>query len=135
MEYSSLAWGGAASNHLHLLDRVQDRTKRLFDGTEFNSKLDSLQHRRDVAGLSTMFKIQEMHVPHLQPLRLPMRRPERTTRSVEQVPAALEEPRCYTSHYQRQFLPKYSKLWNTFISVNINLATFSLQRFKCSGMM
>ena len=57
MEYSSLSWGGAAAMHLSLLDRVQGRARRIImDGDPtYHPRLDSLQHRRDVAGLTVMY--------------------------------------------------------------------------------
>lgn len=74
----------------------QDRISGLFDGMVFNPNLDSLQHRSDMVGCSTRFKIQEIHVPHLHPLILSLQLPARTTRSVEHVPALLAEPRFHT---------------------------------------
>ena len=50
LEYSCLAWDGAASRHHSLLDRMQARTVRLItdSGAGHEPKLHSLQHRRDV---------------------------------------------------------------------------------------
>ncbi|XP_045117635.1 uncharacterized protein LOC123508165 [Portunus trituberculatus] len=61
LEYACLAWGGAASKHLALLDKVQDRAARLIRESElgFHPTLHTLQHRRDVAGLTVMFKVQQ----------------------------------------------------------------------------
>ena len=99
-----------------------------------NANLDTLQHRRDVAGLTTMYKIQQQHVPQLQSLRLPLRQPVHTTRTVERTPVALEEPRCHTSHLQRQFLPRYCKMWNALLSANINiLMNNTVHSFKCKA--
>jgi len=133
MEYAPLTWGGAAKKHLDLLDRVQARASSIISGEDprISSNLQNLQHRRDVAGLTVMFKIQTEQVPHLQPLRQPVRRMTRTTRTVERVPEALEEPHCRTWHYQRQFIPKYTRMWNTAIlSCVSGLAVHSIQSFK-----
>ena len=160
MEYSCLAWGGAANTHLRLLDRVQKRAIAIIEAksngqtmvmryrhrgnrtiNQTNNyhrnqvrdqiKLDSLQHRRDVAGLSVMYKTQYQHTQHLQYLRLPPRHVGRTTRTVEAAPAALDEPRCRTSHYQRQYLPKYCKIFNDFICVHRDVAYKNTHHFKC----
>ena len=103
MEYSSLAWGGAANKHLSLLDKVQARAVRLMKDNEpdQDTTLHSLQHRRDVAGLTVMFKVQQQRVPHLQALRQPLRRAEVITRAVVQGPGELLQPRCRTWHHQR----------------------------------
>ena len=57
MEYAPLTWGGAAPSHLELLNKTQRRAERLIYGENGASRLDSLQHRRDVAGICTMYKI------------------------------------------------------------------------------
>jgi len=99
LEYSCLSWGGANTTHLGLLDKIQERAKRIIKDrtSDLPLNLDSLQHRRDVAGLTTMYRIHLQKVAHLQPMRLPRRRAVRTTRRVEQAPAVLEEPRCCTA--------------------------------------
>ncbi|KAG0727031.1 Calcium-dependent secretion activator [Chionoecetes opilio] len=58
LEYSCLAWGGAASSHLALLDRVQQQAERIIrDGLpEQQAGLHSLPHRRDMASLTTLYK-------------------------------------------------------------------------------
>ena len=73
MEYSSLAWGGAANKHLSILDKVQARAVRLIrdSGAVQEPTLHSLQHRRDVAGLTVIFKVQQQRASHLQALRYP----------------------------------------------------------------
>ena len=75
MEYAPLTWGGAAKKHLDLPDKVQARAISIISGEDprIPGNLQSLQHRRDVAGLTVMFRIQTEQVPHLQPLRQPVR--------------------------------------------------------------
>ena len=134
MEYSFLSWGGAAKTHLALLDKVQRRAVRLIeDGATgpLHTNLDPLQHRRDVAGLTTFFKVHHEHTSHLQPLRQQQRLAVRTTRTVERAPAALMEPQHNTSHYQRQFIYRYCKLWNAYLCVDNDLANNTVQSFKC----
>ncbi|XP_045106831.1 uncharacterized protein LOC123501859 [Portunus trituberculatus] len=127
LEYSCLAWGGAASRHLSLLDRVQARAVRLIkdSGARNEPKLHSLQHRRDVAGLAVMYKIQQQRIPHLQALRQPLRRAQVTTRAVTLMPGEL-----FQWHHQRQYVHHYGKLWNTLIAAQIDFSEMNLQQFK-----
>ena len=108
LEYSCLAWGGAASSHLALLDKVQRRAQRLIqeilpEQHADQHSLQSLQHRRDVAGLCTLYKVQECRAPHLQDLRLQPRHSFVFTRSVREAPAVLNIVRSHSTHHQRQF--------------------------------
>ena len=73
MEFASLAWGGASPTHLELLNRIQRRAERLIYGEVALSNLHSLQHRRDVAGLTVTYKIHVLDAEHLRPLRQPVR--------------------------------------------------------------
>ena len=133
METSSLACGGAANRHLSLLDKVQARTVRLIrdSGAVQEPTLHSLQHRRDVAGLTVMFKVQQ-RVSHLQALRHPVRRAEVTTKAVAQGPRELLQPRCRTKHHQRQFGHRYVGWWNALLAAHndVNLSNLTLQAFK-----
>ena len=132
LEYSCLAWGGAASRHLFLLDKVQARAMRLIrsSGSDQEPSLQTLQHRRDVAGLTVMYKIHQQRVPHLQPLRQPLRRAQVTTRTVASVPEELLQTRCRTWHHQRQFLYHYVNQWNALIATHQDLRGMSVQHFK-----
>ncbi|XP_063881613.1 LOW QUALITY PROTEIN: probable G-protein coupled receptor CG31760 [Scylla paramamosain] len=88
------SWGGAANKHLALLDKVQDRAARLIRNSELGLQpaLHTLQHRRDVAGLTVMFKVQQQRVPYLQALRQPARHAEVTSRVVIRAPGELLQP-------------------------------------------
>ncbi|KAG0721597.1 hypothetical protein GWK47_046178 [Chionoecetes opilio] len=72
--------GGAAKTSkkpLALLDKVQGRAMRLIRDKRCragNHDLHSLQHRRDVAGLTVMYRLHQQRVPHLHTLRQPLRR-------------------------------------------------------------
>jgi len=132
LEYAGLAWGGAATKHLALLDKVQDRAARLIRGSRAGPvpHLHTLQHRRDVAGLTVVFKIQEKHVSHLQELRQSHRRAQVTTRAVVLAPRELLQPWCRTWHHQRQFINTYVGWWNTLLAAQTNFAGVSIQGFK-----
>ncbi|MPC43921.1 hypothetical protein E2C01_037578 [Portunus trituberculatus] len=129
--YSCLAWGGAASRHLSLLDSVQARVVSLIkdSGARYEPKLHSLQHCRDVAGLAVMHKIKQQRILHLQALRQPLWRAQVTT-WVTLMPAELFQCRCRTWHHQRQYVQYYGKLWNTLIATQIDLSRMKLQQFK-----
>lgn len=132
LEYACLAWGGAANKHLALLDKVQGRAVRLIRGgsTQQHPGLCSLQHRRDVAGLTVMFKIHQQRVHHLQALRQPLRRAQVATRSTFRAPEELLQPRCRTWHHQRQFINTYVTWWNELLASQPRLDITTVQRFK-----
>ena len=132
LEYACLAWGGAASKHLALLDKVQDRAERLIknSGGGQEPKLHTLQHRRDVAGLTVMYKVQQLRVSHLQPLRQPLRQALVTTRAVTAAPEELFQPRCRTWHHQRQYINNYVGWWNALLTTQPRLVGITLQNFK-----
>ena len=132
IEYAPLSWGGASPTHLALLDKVQRRAERVIYG-EQATRLQPLQQRRDVAGMGAMFRIQQQKVEHLQELRQPRRPIPRLTREVARSEHALAVPRCHTLHHQRQFVAKYTSLWNRFMEVHDSTWSWSLQSFKCAA--
>ncbi|KAK4318557.1 hypothetical protein Pmani_010466 [Petrolisthes manimaculis] len=137
LEYSCLAWGGAAPSHIAVLDKVQRRAERIiWDGQQRQpGALQCLQHRRDVAGLTTFFKAQVRRTPHLNQLRQAERRTEVFTRTVAAEPGALALHRSHSTHHQRQFTQVYTRLWNCLLASDscpnhLTNTTVVLQRFK-----
>ncbi|KAK3869652.1 hypothetical protein Pcinc_025056 [Petrolisthes cinctipes] len=137
LEYSCLTWGGAAPSHIAVLDKVQRRAERIiWDGQQRQpGALQCLQHRRDVAGLTTFFKAQVKRTPHLNQLRQAERHTEVLTRTVAAEPGALALPRSHSTHHQRQFTQVYTRLWNCLLASdscpnNLTNNTVGLQRFK-----
>ena len=118
LKYCCLAWGGAAPTHLAMLDKIQRRAARIIREGHPDGALLTLQHRRIVAGLTTMYKVQELRVPHLQPIRQSPRHVEMNTRAVNTTPSALAVPRSHTSHHQRQFVGTYVRWWNMFMPLD-----------------
>ena len=113
LEYACLAWGGAAKTHLALLDNVQKRALRLVSlatGPEPSAPLGSLQQRRDVAGLTVLFKAQQLHTPHLAPLKQQHTQQVYHTRAmaVSNTPLALQT--ANSSQYQRSFVYRYNSV-------------------------
>ncbi|MPC50576.1 hypothetical protein E2C01_044405 [Portunus trituberculatus] len=77
LEYTCLLWDGAVPSHIPVLDRIQQRAEKLIEdgfpeqeATPIHSQ-HSLQHHRDMAGLATLYKVQEQWVSNLQELHLP----------------------------------------------------------------
>ena len=136
MEFAPLTWGGAAPTHLELLNKVQRRAERLIFGDEADSNLDTLQHRRDVSGMSTMYKIHVLDREALRPLRQAPRAVPRATRAAaaDVTRRALQEERSNTLHHQLQFLPRYTKLWNDYVTsataAEVTTAMRGMQQFK-----
>ncbi|KAG0709961.1 hypothetical protein GWK47_023747 [Chionoecetes opilio] len=93
-------------------------------------RLHSLQHRRDVAGLTVMYKVHQQRVPHLHTLRQPLRRAQVTTRAVALAPAELLQPRCRTWHHQRQFVCVYVGWWNALLASQPRHDGTTVQEFK-----
>ena len=75
MEYSPLVWSSCPPSYLRLLDRVQERARRLVENKTQNHNtpviFQPLQHRRDVSGLCVFFKIHKLNSAYLTLLRLP----------------------------------------------------------------
>ena len=134
MEFSPLTWGGAAPTHRELLNKMQRRAERLMYGESENSSLQPLQHRRDVAGMCVMYKVHVMDTEHLRPLRQAPRPVVRLTRAAtaDSTSHALKEPRCNTLHYQLQFIPTYTRMWNDFVTTrpDAKMALGNMNRFK-----
>lgn len=79
-----IGWGGAAvASLISLLEEIKERVRRIIED-EIN--LPSLQQRRDVASLSTMFKIRHQDAARLQPLHQPPRHVHRITRTGNEYP-------------------------------------------------
>ena len=134
MEYSPLMWSSCPPSYLRLLDKVQNRARRLVESRRGENGptalFQPLQHRRNVAGLCVFYKVQVLRTPHLMNLRLPTTRPFYNTRGASAVGYELEIPFARTEQYLRSFLPKYSRMWNKLVQ-NIDLHHIkSMQQFK-----
>ena len=123
MEVSSLAWLGAAPTHLNKLDSVQSRAIKIIGVSEEAAANDyniqSLQHRRNVAASSLMYK---MHTPacpeKLRELCPPAQtRPRRNTRLNSVIQQhAVETKRTRTLSFDRTFTVSGASLWNALPS-------------------
>ncbi|KAG0712583.1 hypothetical protein GWK47_002052 [Chionoecetes opilio] len=70
LDYACFAWGGAVNKHLTLLDKIQARAVRIIKDKVAGQEphLTTIQHRRDVAGLTVVLTVQVKRVSHLQAL-------------------------------------------------------------------
>ena len=136
MEYSPLLWSSCPPSYLRLLDKVQDRARRLIEHKRGENAspvvFQPLQHRRNVAGLCVFYKVQVLQIRHLVSLRLPAARSVYNTRGASAVGYEVEVPFARTEQYIRSFLPKYSRMWNRVIQ-DLDLHNIhSLQQFKAA---
>ncbi|KAK8383420.1 hypothetical protein O3P69_019067 [Scylla paramamosain] len=86
----SLAFPGEEASMTSRLNTILLRTEKW--GNRWQP-----EHRRDVAGLTTLYKVTQEGVFHLQPLQKPPRRVHLNTTTVDTTPAALAIPRSHTS--------------------------------------
>ena len=133
LEYACLAWMASPRTHLALLDKVQRRAERIIanacrQGEEINA-LESLHHRRNVAALTVLHKAQVQRVPHLVPLGLPWRQPQRVTRAALQSDCLVQVPRSHTSLHQRTFVAATAHLWNA-MTTQMDVRQLSTQKMK-----
>ena len=128
LEYAMLAWSGAAQTHMVVLDKIQERAERLARTRAMDREVpavDTLQHRRDVGGLTVLYKAYKKGVEHLAPLKQPQQPPTYPTRAATAAEGtAVVVPHPHTSQYQRAFVYKFTLLWNNICS-NFHLDYFS----------
>jgi len=135
MEYSPLAWLSCPPTHLALLDTVQSRAQRLVERktpvNEPPTHFQSLQHRRDVAGLCVFYKIHKQNSSPLTSLRLPPAdAPTYGTRNASNRVQEVQVPFARTELYLRSFLPRFSRIWNILAQQTNLLYLDTLQLFK-----
>ena len=109
LEYCSAVWCSAADSHLKLLDRVVRSAGFLAGGV-----LDcNLAHRRSVAELCMLFKIQSNPVhPLSSALPLPYVPVRITSGALVAHRHSFAPPCCRISQYRRTFVPLSVSLWN-----------------------
>ena len=133
MEYASPVFTNASVGCLTVLERIQQRAARLFPSLQH--KLDSVRLRRDVAGLSQVYRIVDGTAPAAisNHLKLDFLRVSRTTRSTESTNLrALEIPKSRTEHHKRAFIPYYSRLWNNLSNDTVFADTLGQFKKKAS---
>ena len=133
-EYSPLSWMACPPSYLQLLDKLDHRARRMINTREGgiipDKAPDSLQHRRDVAGLTVLHKANFQNNPWLSPLRAEVITPIHGTRGTTASEYTLKVPRSRTSLHQRSFLPHLTRLWNNFaaaIDVSLHRSAQSIK--------
>jgi hypothetical protein len=111
MEYSSPVFANAPKYALEALDGVQRKACRLFP----SANIDSLHHRRQVAGLCQYYRMVNGTAPNLllQHMRPKPACPVRATRNTESSNFyQMKIHRSKTQSHQASFGPSFSRLWN-----------------------
>ena len=123
LEYCSPVWGSAAECHLQLLERLHG----VFGGQALSRSefILSLCHRRRVAGLSMLYKVNSKS-NHCLFRELPSasRRVRQTGVAAEVHPLGFEVSRCRTSQFAWSVVPAQVRMWNN------HPYTVSLDGFK-----
>ena len=134
MEYAPLVWSSCPPSYNALLDKVQDRVRRLINSKrnmEDPVTLQPLCHRRAVSGLCVFYKTQVMLCPHLSDLRLPAARATSYhTRDTTATGKEVQVPFARTALYLRSFHPFYSRIWNSVVWIFDNTNVTCLAHFK-----
>ena len=135
MEYSPLVWSSCPPSYLGLLDRVQERVKKIANSRSADnrdtSSFQTLKHCRNVSGLCVLYKIQILRSPHLAAIRLPrLQSNPYSTRNSSNTGYEVEIPFAKTEQYLRSFHPSSAKLWNYVLLHLETRATRSLKYFK-----
>lgn len=133
MEYCCHLWAGASKTHLSPLDSIQARAIRFIDDASLSSTLTSLAHRRDVAGLSLMYRyVHASCANNLASMISFSSEPSFTSRSsIDLHPLQLQLPKCRTSHFSNSFLVRFSKNFNS-LPKSVFPVDYNLDFFKKS---
>ena len=118
MEQYSPIWNGASKRDLHSLDSIQKKCFQVcgVPNKELsNLRLHPLFHRRNVAGLSTFYKIQKnIAPPPLQEINLRAYVCRKSTRqNLALSSGGVVVPFSKTTHHQMSYIPSYSRKWNS----------------------
>lgn len=118
LEYAPLSWQGCPPSHLRLLDKVEERACRLIASLEAGQVRQqmhqTLQHRRDVAALTVLYKANVKKITHLQPLQVQKGERVRNTRNSLINSWPLVVPFSRTALHQRSFISRATRIWNRF---------------------
>ena len=138
MEYASLSWMNASPTHLSQLDNIQKKALKIIGVDEATAlsrlNISSLLHRRQVAAVTVLFKMQTSHCPvDLSALLPPPYIRRRATRSSVSMPDhALSLPVARTRCLDRSFIHSAVPLWNSLPDTVVgNITTAGIQSFKC----
>ena len=134
MEYASLAWTCAAPTSLAALDNIQRKALDIIGNPQVTHAIPSLHHRRQVAAVTTLYKMQTDRCPSDLKALLPSPHvSHRLTRASVTMPDhALSLPSARTSRLDRSFLHSAVRTWNGFPADTVGpISTKGIQAFKC----
>ena len=131
LEYCSHVWGAAPPTTLNILDSVQRRAIRLINDSALTDRLPLLAHRRAVGDLSLFYRyFHGLCSNELNSIIPPVIVPSRHTRSASRLhPFAVSLTTSRTSHFDRTFVPRTSRLWNN-LPPQVFPSPPNLQTFK-----
>ena len=117
MEQYSPIWCGSSQRDLHSLDSIQKKCVHLCGISRENlvkQRLQTLSHRRSVAGLSTFYKLQKGLTPcSLQSIKPdPFMSCRQTRQSHSLMNGGVIIPKSHTTQHQNSFIPMFSRRWN-----------------------
>ena len=118
MEHARLSWMSASPTVLNQLDSTQQKALRISRVNQATActelAIPSLQHRREVAAVTVLYKMHTSHCPRdLQELLPCPYTSGRTTRASSSVPNhALAMLHAKTSTLDRTFLHSAIRIWN-----------------------
>ena len=122
MEYAPLAWMSASETQLRKLDDIQQRAQKIIKAPPGTPSIDTLPHRRTVAGLGLVYKLHTKESPEqMRAMLPPLQRSARMTRSSQKMSThALQgltgrtQSGQWSLHqYDRSFLPATIPVWNS----------------------
>ena len=143
MEYACPIWMGGSKSALTRLDRIQDRIKALI-GPTLSSDLQSLAHRRGVAGFCVFHRLvhesapQSLHNLAPTPIFIEPKRSTRSTtnnnsrtstRNVFILPSKIPGYAKAPAYWYHSFIPMFTTAWNRRLSYSLQNMS-SLQKFK-----
>ena len=137
MEYACLSWMSASPTVLNQLDSIQQKALRIIGVDQVTAcrelAITSLQHRREVAAVTVLYKMHTSHCPRdLQALLPNPYTSRRTTRASSSMPDhAVAMPHAKTSTLDRTFLHSAIRIWNTLPDTVVGkIKSDSVQSFK-----
>ena len=135
MEHACLSWMSTSPTVLNQLDSIHQKALRIIAVNEATActelAIPSLQHRREVAAVTVLYKMHTSHCPRdLQELLPCPYTSGRTTRASSSMPNnALTMPHAKTSTLDRTFLHSAISIWNASLTPwweKLRVAVFNL---------
>ena len=137
MEHACLSWMSASPTVLNQLDSIQLKALRIIGVNQATAcselAIPSLQHRREVAAVTVVYKTHTSHCPRdlqeLLPCPYTSGRPTRASSSMPN--HALAMPHAKTSTLDRTFLHSAIRIWNALPDTVVGkIKSDSVQSFK-----